>query len=56
MALYTSATDKKYPRIQLLSIEGLLSGQECAENPDVVSDLNFKEARVESNAPQKDLI
>jgi hypothetical protein len=31
---YESATGKKYPRVQLLTIEGLLSGKQRAEHPD----------------------
>jgi site-specific DNA-methyltransferase (adenine-specific) len=53
---YESATGKKYPRVQLLTIEGLLSGKQRAEHPDHAPDLNFKKARAESNAAQKDLI
>jgi len=53
---YESATGKKYPRVQLLTINGLLSGQHRAEHPDQSPDLNFKKAKAESNAAQKDLI
>ncbi len=53
---YESATGKKYPRVQLLTIEGLLSGKHRAEHPDHAPDLNFKKAKAESNAAQKDLI
>jgi len=53
---YTSATGKKYPRVQLLTIEGLLSGKQRAEHPDHQPDLNFKRARAEAGAEQKDLI
>ena len=53
---YESATGKKYPRVQLLTIEGLLSGKQRAEHPDHQPDLNFKKAKAESNAAQKDLI
>ena len=53
---YESATGKKYPRVQLLTIEGLLSGQQRAEHPDHQPDLNFKKAKAESNAAQKALI
>jgi hypothetical protein len=54
--LLTSATGKKYPRLQLLTIEGLLSGKQRAEHPDHQPDLNFKKAKAESNAAQKSLI
>jgi hypothetical protein len=53
---YESATGKKYPRVQLLTIEGLLSGKQRAEHPDHAPDLNFKKARAESNAAQKPLL
>jgi hypothetical protein len=53
---YESATGKKYPRVQLLTIEGLLSGKQRAEHPDHAPDLNFKKAKAESNAAQKELI
>ena len=53
---YESATGKKYPRIQLLTIEGLLNHTQRAEHPDVATDLNFKKAKAESNAAQKELI
>ena len=53
---YESASGKKFPRVQLLTIEGLLSGQQRAEHPDHQPDLNFKKAKAESNAAQKELI
>jgi adenine specific DNA methylase Mod len=53
---YESASGKKYPRVQLLTIEGLLDGKQRAEHPDVAPDLNFKKAKAESNAAQKELI
>ena len=53
---YESATGKKYPRVQLLPIEGLLSGKQRAEHPDHQPDLNFKKAKAECNAAQKNLI
>jgi hypothetical protein len=53
---YESATGKKYPRVQLLTIDGLLSGKQRAEHPDHAPDLNFKKAKSESNAAQKKLI
>ena len=52
---YESATGKKYPRVQLLTIEGLLSSKQRAEHPDHAPDLNFKKAKAESNAAQKEL-
>lgn len=53
---YESVSGKKFPRVQLLTIEGLLSGKHRAEHPDHQPDLNFKKAKAESNAEQKDLI
>ena len=37
----------QYPRIQLLTIEGLLSGVQRAEHPDYVKNVNFKKAKKE---------
>jgi adenine specific DNA methylase Mod len=53
---YTSAAGKKFPRVQLLTIEGLLSGKQRAEHPDHQPDLNFKKAKAEANAAQQGLI
>ena len=53
---YTSATGKKFPRVQLLTIDGLLSGKLRAEHPDHQPDLNFKKARQEAHAKQETLI
>jgi hypothetical protein len=53
---YESATGKKYPRVQLLTIEGLLDKTQHAEHPDHAPDLNFKKAKAEANAAQKVLI
>ncbi len=38
----------QYPRVQLLTIEGLLSGQHRAEHPDYVKNVNFKKAKRET--------
>ena len=38
----------QYPRVQLLTIEGLLSGQQRAEHPDYVKNVNFKKAKRET--------
>ena len=43
-------------RVQLLTIEGLLSGKHRAEHPDHQPDLNFKRAQQEEQWKQKDLI
>lgn len=53
---YTGVAGKKFPRVQLLTIEGLLSGKQRAEHPDHQPDLNFKKAKQEANAKQKDLL
>ena len=52
---YTSVAGKKIPRVQLLTIEGLLSGTQRAEHPDHQPDLNFKKAKAEANAQQPGL-
>ena len=38
---------KQYPRIQLLTITGLLGGGQRAEHPDYVKNVNFKKAKKE---------
>ncbi len=53
---YEDGAGRKFPRVQLLTIEGLLSGQQRAEHPDHQPDLNFKKAKAESSAAQKELI
>lgn len=52
---YESPNKKKYPRVQLLTIEGLLSKTHRAEHPDYEPDLNFKKAKTEASAAQKEL-
>jgi site-specific DNA-methyltransferase (adenine-specific) len=52
---YESPNKKKYPRVQLLTIEGLLSKKQRPEHPDYEPDLNFKKAKTEANAAQKEL-
>ncbi len=44
---YTASNGKKYACVQLLTIEGLLSGQQRAEHPDHVKNVNFKKAKRE---------
>ena len=44
---YESDAGQKYPRVQFLTIEGLLSGKQRAEHPDYVKDVNFKKAKRE---------
>ena len=38
----------QYPRVQLLTIDGLLSGKQRAEHPDYVKNVNFKKAKRET--------
>lgn len=53
---YESASGKKFPRAQLLTIADLLSGQARAEHPDQLLGMNFKKAKQESSAKQKSLL
>ena len=53
---YESANGRKYPRMQLLTIEGLLNHTHRAGHPDSQPDLKSKKAKAEANAAQKDLI
>lgn len=46
---YESATGRKYPRVQLLTIEGPLDGTRRAAHPDYQPDLNFKKAKAKRN-------
>ena len=52
---YTGVAGKKFPRVQLLTIEDLLAGKQRAEHPDHQPDLNFKKAKAEANAQQPGL-
>jgi site-specific DNA-methyltransferase (adenine-specific) len=52
---YQDGAGRKFPRVQLLTIEGLLSKKQRAEHPDYEPDLNFKKAKTEANAAQKEL-
>ena len=54
--LYESPNGKKYPRVQLLTIEGLLAKTQRAEHPDYEPDLNFKKAKAEASGEQKSLL
>jgi site-specific DNA-methyltransferase (adenine-specific) len=49
---YTTITGKKIPRVQLLTIEGLLSHNQRAEHPDYEPNLNFRKADQEVEAEQ----
>jgi adenine specific DNA methylase Mod len=51
---FTAESGKKYPRIQLLTVEGLLSGTQRAEHPEHVKDVNFKKAKKEPRSKSKD--
>ena len=50
--LFVSASGKKYPRVQLLTIERLLEGKQRGEHPDYTPDLNFKKAKAENTDEQ----
>ena len=52
---YESPNGKKYPRIQLLTIEGLLNKTHRAEHPDYEPDLNFKKPKGEATTKQNGL-
>ncbi len=45
----------QYPRVQILTIEGLLSGQQSALHPDYQKNVNFKKAKREPQQLQKEL-
>ena len=53
---YESASGKKYPRLQILTIESLLAGTARPEHPDFEPDLNFKKARAEASGEQGELL
>ena len=55
--IYSGGADgkTKYPRLQLLTIEGLLSGTQRAQHPDFVRNVNFKRAAREKKHRQKKL-
>lgn len=52
--IYHGGADGKtqYPRLQLLTIAGLLGGSQRAEHPDYVKNVNFKKAKRETSKPQ----
>jgi len=52
---YESPNGKKYARVQLLTIEGLLNKTHRAEHPDYEPDLNFKKPKAESMTNQQGL-
>ena len=50
---YTSADGSKYPRLQLLTIKGLLTGTQHLQRPLHVRDVTFKKApRSRAEAPK----
>ncbi len=53
---YQMPNGKKYPRIQILSVEGLMNKTERAEHPDYEPDVNYKWAEATPNAQQQDLV
>ncbi len=53
---YESASGKKYPRLQILTIESLLAGTARPEHPDYEPDLNFKKAKAEASGEQGELL
>lgn len=53
---YDSPAGSSFPKIQIITIEGLLSGSEQARYPDLArGGLTFKQAKVEESADQKKL-
>jgi hypothetical protein len=56
VGFYESVAGKKFGRIQLLTIDGLLNGRQRPEHPDYEADLNFKKARAEQEGEQRPLI
>jgi site-specific DNA-methyltransferase (adenine-specific) len=56
VGFYTSVNGKiKVPRLQLLTIEGLLSHKQRAEHPDYDPEMSFKKAAPENLGEQTDL-
>ncbi len=53
---YTSPNGKKYARLQLLTIEGLLDGTQRAQHPDYEPDTGFKKAKAEQSGEQTTLL
>jgi site-specific DNA-methyltransferase (adenine-specific) len=56
VGFYESPNGKKYPRVQLLTIDGLLDHTQRPEHPDYEPDLNFKKAKAEADSEQQTLI
>ena len=53
---YESPNGKKYPRVQLLTIAGLLDGTQRALHPDYEPDLGYKKAKAEASGEQGSLL
>lgn len=53
---YAGQNGKKYARVQILTIKGLLDGSQRAEHPDYEPDLNFKKAVKEADSKQTNLL
>ena len=53
---YASPNGKKYARLQLLTIEGLLDGTQRAEHPDYEPDTGYKKAKAENSGEQGALL
>jgi adenine specific DNA methylase Mod len=50
-------SNKEYPRIQILTIEGLMNGTERAVYPDLTQGVyNFKKAQKETDAPTQQIL
>ena len=56
VGFYESPNGKKFARLQLLTIEGLLESTQRAEHPDYEPNLNFKKAKAEREVDQPELI
>jgi hypothetical protein len=52
---YRWVSGKQSPRVQLLTVEGLLSRKQQAEHPDFRPDVNFKKAKRESKGKTKSM-
>ena len=53
---YASPNGKKYARLQLLTIAGLLDGTGRAEHPDYEPDTGYKKAKAENSGEQASLL
>lgn len=49
---YQSPNGKEYPRLQLLTIAGLLDGTQRTQHPDYEPDLGYKKTRAETSGQQ----